>query len=118
MSGAVDIVLAFGAQHEAVQAARLPNRLETLAPAGEQFVNISLVADVEDKFVGWRIEDVVHGQGQFHDAKVRPKVATRLRERLNQSSRGSPEPAIPVLPTESFLMSAGDWMVSSNCPIE
>jgi len=75
---AVSVVLALGAQHEAVQAARLPDGLKALAPPGKQFVNIGLMADVENKLVRRRIKDVVHGQRKLHHAEVRPQVTAGL----------------------------------------
>ena len=67
---AVGVVLAFGAQHEAVQAAGLADGLEAVAASGKQLVDIGLMADVEDEAVGRRVEDVVHGEGQFDDAEI------------------------------------------------
>ena len=52
VSRAVAIVRAFGAQHEAVQAAGSADGVELLAAAGEQLVHVGLVADVEDEMIG------------------------------------------------------------------
>jgi hypothetical protein len=46
---AVAVVLAFGAEHEAVEAVGLADGVETVAAAGEQLVDVGLVADVEDE---------------------------------------------------------------------
>ena len=81
---AVAVVLAFGAQSKAVQAARLAHGVETAAASGEQFVNVRLVADVKDKAVSRGVEDVVHGQGELDDAQVRPQVAARLGQHTDQ----------------------------------
>ena len=51
VSGAVAIVRAFGAQHEAVQAAGRADGVELLAPPGQQLVDVGLVADVEEETV-------------------------------------------------------------------
>jgi hypothetical protein len=51
VAGAVAIVLALGAQHEAVQAAGLADGVEAVAAAGEDLVDVGLVADVEEELV-------------------------------------------------------------------
>ena len=48
--------------------------------AGEQLVDVALVADVEDEAVARRVEDVVHGDGQLDHAEVRPDVTAGLRD--------------------------------------
>ncbi len=75
---AIAVMVAFGAQGEAVQAAGLAHGVETSTPAGEQLVNVGLVAYVKDEPVSRGVEDVVHGQRQFDDAEVRTEVAARL----------------------------------------
>ncbi len=79
MSRAVAIMIAFRAQRESVQSARLAHGAETFPAAGKQFMNVGLVTYVKDKPVRRSVEDVMHSQRQFHDAEVRPKVAARLR---------------------------------------
>jgi len=49
----VAVVLALGAQHEAVQPARLANRIHALQPPGEHLVDVSLVAHVEEQLILW-----------------------------------------------------------------
>ena len=51
VTGAVAIVLTFGAQHESVETAGLANGVKTVEAAGENLVNVGLVADVEEDFV-------------------------------------------------------------------
>ncbi len=51
VAGAVAVVLAFGAQHEAVEAAGLADGLKAIAAAGEDLVDVGLVADVEEDLV-------------------------------------------------------------------
>ena len=48
---AVAVVLALGAQHEAVQAAGLANGVEAIEAAGKDLVDIGLMADVEENAV-------------------------------------------------------------------
>ena len=78
--GAVAIVLAFGAQHEPVEPAGSADGVEPLLPAGEKFVHVGLMADVEQEAVARGIEDVVQGDGQFHHAEVRAKVSPVVGE--------------------------------------
>ena len=75
---AIAVMLAFGTQGEAIQAAGLAHGVETSTPAGEQFVNVGLVAYIEHKPVRGSVEDVVHSQRQLYDAEVRAEVAARL----------------------------------------
>ena len=81
---AVAVVLALGAQHEAVEAAGLADGVELLAAAGEDLVDVGLVADVEDDLVLGRIEDGVQGEGELDDAEIGAEVAAGLGERLNE----------------------------------
>ena len=76
--GAEAVVLALGAQHEAVQPARLANGVKAVEAAGENLVNIGLVADIEQQFVFGSIEDRVQRQRKFHDAEVRSQVPAGL----------------------------------------
>ena len=75
---AVAIVLALGAQREAVQAVGGADRGETVLAAGQQLVDIDLMADVPDEFVLGRVEDVVQREGQFDHAEVRARDGRRF----------------------------------------
>src|SRR5208282_4450681 len=81
---AITIMFALRAQHEAVQAAGGANGVKEVAPAGEQFVYVSLVADVENEMVLGSVEDVMHGEREFHDAEIRAEVAAVFRENGNE----------------------------------
>ena len=81
---AVAVVLALGAQHEAVEAAGLADGLQALAAAGEDLVDVGLVADVEEELVLRGIEDGVQGQGQLDHAEVGAEVAAGLGQGLNE----------------------------------
>ncbi len=63
VTGAVAVVLALGAQHEAVEAAGLADGAKAVAAAGEDLVDVGLVADVEEDFVFRRVEDGVQTRG-------------------------------------------------------
>src|SRR5436305_11030406 len=78
MTSAVAVVLAFSAQHETIQTARLADGIEPVASASEQFVDISLVAHIEDEMVLWSVEDVVHGQSQLDHAQIGTEVSAGI----------------------------------------
>ena len=78
VSCAEAIVLALGAQHEAVESTRLADSSKAVAPASENFVHISLVAHVEHDFVFGSVKDSVQRHRQLHHAQVRAQVAAGL----------------------------------------
>jgi len=51
MAGPVAVVLTFSAEHEAIQAAGLTNRIEAVKTAGQDLVDVSLMTDVEENSV-------------------------------------------------------------------
>jgi hypothetical protein len=77
-------VRALGAEHESIQAIGCPNGAELFAASREKFVDVGLMADVEDKVVLGRIEDVVHGEGELDHTEVRAKMASGLGEDRNE----------------------------------
>ena len=84
VSGAVAIVLAFGAQQESVQPLVLAHRVDAIAPAGKHLVDVALVADVEDELVLRRVEDAMQRDRQFDHAEVRAEMAAGLRKNADQ----------------------------------
>ena len=84
VAGAVAVVLALGAEHEAVEAAGLADGVEAVAAAGENLVDVGLVADVKENLVFGRVEDGMKGQGQLDDAQVGAEMAAGYGERLDQ----------------------------------
>jgi hypothetical protein len=58
--------------------------VELFAASGEELVDVRLVADVEDKMIRRRIENVVHGEREFDHAQVRAEVSAGFREDGNQ----------------------------------
>ncbi len=84
MSRAEAVVLALGAQHKAVQPARLADGVKPLAPTGKNLVHVGLVAHVEHDLVFRSIKNRMQRQRQFHNAQVGSQVSAGLRQRLNQ----------------------------------
>ena len=74
MRGAERVVFALGALGEAREAARLPQRADAVAPAGENLVRIGLVADVPDQPVARRVEDVMERDGELDHAQARAEM--------------------------------------------
>ena len=76
VAGPEAVVGTLGAVEETAGAARLAETAEecTLA-AGEQFVHVTLVGDVEDKLVVGRVKDPVQRDAELDDAQVGPDVA-------------------------------------------
>ena len=75
---AVAIVLALRAQGEPAQAARAANGVKAALAAGQQLVDVNLVAHVPEKLVLGRVEDVMQRQRQLHHAEVRSHVPAVL----------------------------------------
>ena len=75
---AVAIVLALGAQGKPAQAAGAADGVKAVLAAGQQLVDVDLVADVPDELVLGRVEDVMQRDGQLHHAEVRAQVPAVL----------------------------------------
>jgi hypothetical protein len=84
MSGSVTVMVTFRSEEETVQTLVLAHRPDTIEPPGKHFVDVTLVADVEDKLVPRRFEDAVKGNRQFDDAEVRPEVTPGLGKHLDE----------------------------------
>ena len=69
------VVLALAAVGVSGESAALAQGLEAVAASGEEFVDVGLVARVEEQDVIGGAKDPVQGEGQFHYAEVAPQVA-------------------------------------------
>ena len=72
------VMLALSAEHKAVQSTGLTDGVKALLASGEQLVDVTLVADVEDEAVFRGIEDIVHGDGQLDHAQVGADMSAGL----------------------------------------
>ena len=72
---AVAVMFALAAEQEAVQSLVLADRGKAIESAGEELVDIALVADIEEELVARRVEDSVQGECEFHNAEVRAEMA-------------------------------------------
>ncbi len=84
MPGAVAIMLALSPEQESVQPLVLPHRSDPIEPARKHFVDVTLMAHVENEPVLGRFEDAMQRDGQFDDAEVRAKMPAGLRQDLDQ----------------------------------
>ncbi len=78
------VVLALGARRVAGQPTVLAQGVEAVGPAGDDLVDVGLVAGVEDHGVGRRLEHAVHGEGQFDHAQVGAEMPTGGGDLLDQ----------------------------------
>ena len=81
MRRAERVVFALGALGEAGEPARLAQRADAVAPAGQDLVRIGLVADVPDQPVARRVEDVVERDRQLDHAEAGAEMAAGDRDR-------------------------------------
>ena len=73
---AVGIVGAFAAEEEAIEAFVLADGVEALASTGEEFVDVALVGDIENEFIGGGLEDAMEGDGEFDHPEIGAEMAT------------------------------------------
>ena len=58
--------------------------MKFFAAPSEQFVDVSLVADVENKVILGRVKNVMHRQRELDHPEVRTEVSSGFREHGNQ----------------------------------
>ena len=84
MARAVRVVLALAAQEKSVEPLVLANRVEPVESSGEEFVDIALVADIENKLVFRCVEHPVQCNREFDHTEIRPQMAAGLGKNANQ----------------------------------
>ena len=77
-------MLALSAEKEAIEAFVLADRVDLVPAAGEHFVHVALVADIEEQLVLRCIEDAVQGDGEFHYTQIGAEVATGFGKGFDQ----------------------------------
>ena len=102
MACPVDVMLAFSAKRKTIKAASLTDFRNPLTPAGEQLVDVGLVAHIPHKLVFWGGEHLVHGNGELDHTKVWPQMTTGLGE-LGDQFRAHFSREIPQLSLRQFL---------------
>ena len=86
MAGAERVVLGFVAAQKTGKPAVLLDRMKLVAAAGKYLMRIGLVADVPDKPVGGRVENIMHRHRQLHRAETRPGMPADARARLDNKA--------------------------------
>ena len=71
MAGAKSVMLAFSTFGKAGQAAVLAQRRKLLPAAGNDLMNVRLMAHVKDNFILRRGKNAVQSQGKLHHAQIR-----------------------------------------------
>ncbi len=75
---AVGVVRAFAAEKKAVEACVLPDGVDAVAASGQQFMDVALVGNVEDKFIVGSGENAVKSDGELDHAEVGAEVTAGL----------------------------------------
>src|SRR5579859_2631062 len=105
MACPVAIVLTFGAQHEAIQTTGLPDRVEPVEASSQYFVDVGLMAYVEEDTVGRSFKNGVERQGQFDDAEVWPEVSAGSGKGLHQGGANFGRQCLHLCGVESLEVS-------------
>ena len=86
MRGAEWIIFAFAALGETRKPATRPQCADPVAASGENFVRIALMDNIPDQTVVGRVEHIMDGGGQLHNAKSGPQMSTCYRNGGNSFS--------------------------------
>ena len=77
MTGTKGIVLGLTALAESRYTAELTDRAQRLRPAGEHFMNIALVRNIEQYLILRGIKDPVQGNAELNNSQIGCQVPTR-----------------------------------------
>ena len=83
------VVLGLGPAGVARQPAGLAELVEAVAPAGDELVDVGLVAGVPQDDVAGRVEHPMEGERELDDAEVRSEVPAALGDGIDDEGRGS-----------------------------
>src|SRR4249920_2035415 len=83
MGCAITVMVAFAADRKAAQPARAANRVEAVASARQEFMDVDLMTDIPDKLVLWSAEDCVESNSQLDHTKIWAEVPAVFREHGN-----------------------------------
>ena len=86
VAGTIAIVLALGAQREAVEAFILADGVDAVPAAGEHLVHVGLMCHVPDELVGGGVEHPVHGERELHHAEIGAQMAAGLAQGFDQGT--------------------------------
>src|SRR5687768_2768802 len=85
VSGAERVELAFAALQKSGESVFLTQRLHAVISAGEKLVRISLVADVPDDLVSWRVEHRMNRNGKLDYAEPGADVSAGARANFDET---------------------------------
>src|SRR5687767_5023230 len=85
MAGAKRVVFAFGPLEKSREAVLLAQCFHARIAAGEELVRISLVPDVPDQLVAWRVEHRVQRHRQFDYTQASADVTARPGAHVDQA---------------------------------
>ena len=79
-----DVVLAFLPLREAAEAVHLAESIEFVSSAGQDFVDIGLMAYIPDDLVAGTVKDPVQSDGQLYDPQIGSQMAPGFRYVIDQ----------------------------------
>ena len=80
------IIFALGALGEAGKTASCAQSPNPVPPPGQNLVRIALMPDIPDQPVFGRVENIMDGRRQLHDAQTCSQMATSIRNSANRLS--------------------------------
>ena len=86
MADAEVVVLAFAALGKTGQPAKLAHGVHAVAPSGQDFVRVALVADVPHQMVARGVIHIMQGNGQLHRAEIAGEMAAGLLHAFQQKA--------------------------------
>ena len=110
-----DVVLRLGAGRVARHPARLAEPRETVAPTGDELVDVRLVAGVPHEGVARRLEDPVQRERELDRPEVGAEVAAVRGNRVDQD-RADLRRKLLNSPASRCCRSAGLSMLSRSTP--
>ena len=84
MPGSIAVVLAFAAEQKSIEPLVLADGGKAIEAAGEQLVNVALMAHIKDKLVFWSFKNTMQRDRQFDHAKIGSEVAAGIRKNLDE----------------------------------
>ena len=86
MTNAEGVVVTFSAARKSGQTTRLSDACHALAAPGENFVRVSLMANIPDQPIMGRVEHVMQCNRKLNRAEASRQMATRFADGLNQKT--------------------------------
>ena len=84
MPGLPDIVFTFLTFLKTGNPLILSQGCELISPTRQDFMYVGLVTNIKNKFIRWRIKDIMHGQRQLHHTEITGQMSSGFGNALNQ----------------------------------